>query len=100
MLKVNTDSTTNGMDNTIDGNSDTRATNHVCSKNSPQANGHLNRAATISSAVAKKSPAPRSGASAGVLSPYIGSLLCPSLRTRPGPRGGMPDSFPAWQHDS
>src|SRR5882757_1302414 len=94
MLNVNTESTTNGVDNTIDGNSDTRATNHVCSKNSPQANGHLNRAARISSAVAKKSPAPRSGASAGLVNPYIGNLLCPLVRTRQGPHSGM--SFGSW----
>src|SRR6201997_651090 len=63
-LKRKTDSTVNGMAKNIAGSNDTRATNHVCSRNSRQAKGHLNIAAKTSSANATNSPALRTGASA------------------------------------
>ena len=63
-LKRKTDRTVNGIAKNIAGNSDTRATNHVCSRNSRQAKGHLNNATNTSSDNAKKSPKLRTGASA------------------------------------
>ena len=61
MLKVKTSSTVNGMDSIRVGTIDTRATNQVCRMNSRQANGRLNIATKVSSAMAKKPPNERTG---------------------------------------
>jgi len=74
-LKVKTDATVNGMDKTIAGKSDTRATNQVCANSSRHANGHLNIATSVSRARAKKSPTPRTGAKAGLAETLMSNLL-------------------------
>src|SRR5258705_4702616 len=61
MLRVNTMRTVNGMVSISVGTIDTRATNHVCSRNSRHANGGLNIKTNVSSDMAKKSPTARIG---------------------------------------
>ena len=58
---MNVNSTVNGIANINVGTSDTRATNHAWVRNSRHANGGLNIATNVSSAIAKKPPTARTG---------------------------------------
>ena len=61
MLKVKVNNTVNGIVSISVGTIETRATNQDCRMNSRQANGGLNIATKVSSAIAKKPPTARTG---------------------------------------
>jgi hypothetical protein len=61
MLRVKTVSTVNGMASINVGTIETRATNHVCNKNSRHAHGGLNISTAQSSDMAKNAPSALSG---------------------------------------
>ena len=61
ILKVNTSSTVNGIASISVGTSETRATNHDCSRNSRHANGRRGIDINVSNDSAKNPPTARNG---------------------------------------